>query len=547
MITPEHLAMDARGKLVVGYSMPLISGAEVLLRYTERQFRESGVDTNDVLAMFADLHGTVAALHKAGVVIGDFNDLNVLVKGTEAYQIDADSMQFGPYHCRVYTERFIDPLLSGPKVKRPTLTYPYKPDSDWYSFVVMFVRCMLYAGPYDGIYRPKDKNKRIPHDARPLHRVTIFNPEVRYPKPALPIEVLPDDVLDYFHRVFEKDERGEFPLALLRGMRWTQCTNCGTQHGRVLCPECAGPAPAAVKEAIQVRGTVTARTTFSKRTGIILNATHEGGKLLWVWHDGKQFRREDDSVVAGGGLKPTMRLRMRGPVSYIGFKDMVMEFEDGSLKKRLPVDSYGNLPMYDTNSQSTFWISDGRLQRAGRFGEGEYIGDVLKNQTLFWVGEKFGFGFYIAGEMSVYFVFNATRPGLNDRVALPRLTGQLVDSTCVFEKDRCWFVVATQEASAIINRCYVIKSDGTVEAQATAQQGDGSWLSVIRGKCPIGKGLLAPTDDGIVKLEVEHGAIAVTKRFPDTEPFVGFGTHLFVGDGGVYAVKRREVTHLTIK
>ena len=46
--------------------------------------------------------------------------------------------------------------------------------------------------------------RRITHDARPLHRITIFHPEVKYPKHAVPYGVLPDDILQYFHLVFEK-------------------------------------------------------------------------------------------------------------------------------------------------------------------------------------------------------------------------------------------------------------------------------------------------------------------------------------------------------
>jgi len=526
--------------------MDFIKGAEVLLRFTDSSFRQAGVDTNDVVRIFMDLHNTVRAVHSADVIIGDFNDLNVLVNGKEVYCIDADSMQFGKFLCMLYTEKFVDPLLCNQKAKRPELKKPYVPDSDWYAFCVMFMRCMLFTSPYDGIYRPKDPKKRIPHNARPLHRITVFNPEVRYPKPALSRDVLSDEILHHFHLVFEKDQRGEFPMSLLETCRWTKCTNCGTEHARVLCPKCAGPAPAAVKAVIQVRGNVTSKRVFQTKHGVVLHASYQSGKLCWVWHDGKKFIREQGGVVAEGGLRPSVRFRLLDDRTFIADNGLVLDFKNNKLKERFPVDSFGSLAMLDTNSKNIYWISDGRLMKQGMFGEGDIIGNVLKNQTLFWVGEKFGFGFYIAGTFNVAFVFDAKTKGINDSVKLPRFAGQLIDSTCEISDKLCWFFMLVNEGSRMVNKCFVINKSGMILAEATAQQGDGSWLSEIRGGFAVGNAFLVPTDDGIVKVEYEHGRINETKRFPDAEPFVSFGSHLFAGDGGLYVVSKRNIAHLTI-
>lgn len=110
VIAPQGLATDAKGQKIVGYTMPLLGNAEVLLRYGERAFRESGgIEGNQVVAILRDLHATVEAIHRAGAVIGDFNDLNVLVPHgeTQAFVIDADSFQFAPFLCRVFTARFL--------------------------------------------------------------------------------------------------------------------------------------------------------------------------------------------------------------------------------------------------------------------------------------------------------------------------------------------------------------------------------------------------------------------------------------------------------
>src|SRR5206468_1441187 len=108
-------------------------------------------------------------LHGAGVVAGDLNDLNILVtRKDEGFFIDADSYQFGRYRCAVFTERFVDPLLSDAGATAPRLARPFEETSDWYAFFVLLMQCLLFVGPYGGIYRPKDQSKRVPAGARPL-------------------------------------------------------------------------------------------------------------------------------------------------------------------------------------------------------------------------------------------------------------------------------------------------------------------------------------------------------------------------------------------
>ncbi len=544
IVVPEELATNRSGDKVVGYVMRFLKGAEVLYRYTERSFRQQGGVSQDAVAsVFRDLYATVSEAHKVKIVVGDFNDLNVLVIGAEAYPIDADSFQFGQYFCKVFTARFVDPLLCDPKSTSPMLQKPHSPTSDWYAFAVMLFQCLLFVDPYGGLYRPKDQAKQIPHTARPLHRITVFNPEVRYPKPAVPYGVLPDDLLQQFHLIFEKDWRGVFPIQLL-AMRWTVCTKCGTEHARSVCPTCKEAAPAAVKEVTVVRGNVTATRIF-RTNGIILFAAYQGGELRWLYHENGQFKREDGTTVLSGDLDPQMRFRLRSEATLIGKDGQLVALQPGNSPERIAVDQYGMLPIFDANERFRYWTQSGQLLRDGQLGP-EYIGDVLAGQTLFWVGAKFGFGFYRAGTLCVAFVFDAERRGINDNVKLSPIRGQLVDSTCFFAKDQCWFFTATREAGKTVNRSTVIKADGTIVAEAESEEGDGSWLSDIRGKCAFGNSLLAATDDGIVRVEIDNGKIVVTKEFPDTEPFVSSGVHLFPGTQGLHVVSRQEISVLKI-
>ena len=544
VVCPEALATDRTGQTILGYTMRFLSGTTVLLRYAERSFRQAGVSHATVVALFRDLHRTVSALHQAGVVIGDFNDLNVLVTGTEAWLIDADSFQFDRFLCRVFTARFVDPLLCQPDATSLVLHRPHTTASDWYAYTVMLMQCLLFVGPYGGIYRPRDPAQRIPQEARPLRRMTIFHPEVQYPKPAIPYGTLPDELLHHWHLVFEHDGRGPFPLQLLDLLHWQQCTRCGTEHARRVCPQCTVAAPAAVREVISQRGTVTVRRLF-RTPGLIVHAALQEDTLHWLYYEHNQLRREDGTVVWRGQLEPQMHYRLCGTATLLGHNGQVVTYLPAKNPERLSVDSAGTLLLFDSNARRRYWIAQGQLLRDGAWGP-EYIGDVLAGQTRFWVGARFGFGLYRAGELSVALVFDAERRGINDTVRLPPLRGQWLDATCTFTDTHCWFLVATQVQGTIVHQCWLVSARGDIEATARAERHDGSWLGTLHGKCAAGPFVFAPTDDGIVRVEAQHGQLVQTRMFPDTEPFVDSSCHLFAGQQGMYVVDRHEIRLLTI-
>ena len=544
IVRPQDLALDRKNQ-ITGYTMRFLKGADPMMRYAARDFREkSGIGNDLIVRLFTDLYQTLSATHAAGMVIGDFNNLNVLVIGTEAYLIDTDSFQFGPFFCRVFTAKFVDPLLC--PLPSPALmpTQPYSKDSDWYAYTVMLLESLLCVDPYGGVYRPKDPSERVVQTLRPAKRITIFHPEVRYPKTAFPYAVLPDDLLQHFRLVFEKDRRGAFPLALLQQLRWTRCRACGLEHARPNCPSCAQPAAvAAVKLPTVIRGKVTALQIF-RTEGVILFAVEQNGELMWLYHENGEFKREDGNRIGPGTLHPRTRYRIRGKETWIGKGNGLIRFVPGKAPQSHRVDCFDGLPVMDTNDRHGYWLESGQLFRDGFPGQ-ELIGQVLEGQTLFWTGRQFGFGFYRAANLSVSFVFDAQRRGINDRVPLA-LRGQLIDAVCTFSEEHCWFFAALKQSGKMVHQCVLIGPEGLVHATAEAEQGDGSWLSTLHGCCAAGPFLFAPTEEGIVRLENENGRMVITKEFPDTEPFVDSGCRLFAGKKGIYVVGRQEIQLLTL-
>ena len=547
VIVPIEFVTDGPGGAIIGYTMKLVRNAEMLIRYSDLTFRQA-VNHQSVQEIFLDKHATLAALGRRNVVLGDYNDLNVLVSDNKAYFIDFDSAQFGQFICRMFNVRFVDPLLCTIKNGELDLIKPHSTDSDWYAFTAMMFRSFLLVDIYGGVYRPKVPGK-FKESERPMRRITVFHSDVRYPKPVLPYRgILPDDLMQYFYQVFEKDRRGEFPRLLLESLRWTKCTNCGTEHARGVCPNCAQVAPAAIKEMVIIRGKVIATRIF-RTDGVIVFAAFQQGELRWLEHRETKFFRENGQSILSGQLDPLVRYRINGDFTLLGKGKQVVDISpsgpSGQINK-LEVDSFMSLPMFDANGYSRYWIQGGQLMRDGRFGP-QYIGNALTGQTLFWVGEKFGFGFYRAGKINVAFVFDADRPGINDSVNLDLGAGQMIDSTCFFSQECCWFFMVCEEGGRTVNGCSIISRDGKVLASAKKFQARAEeWLAQIRGKCAVGNFLFAATDEGIIRLEVVNGKIQKTREFPDTEPFVHSGTHLFPGAGLLYAVSGHEITTLKI-
>jgi H/ACA ribonucleoprotein complex subunit 3 len=550
-IAPEELATDCQGNTLLGYTMPLLKGMNPLLRYSDRSFRTaSGIGNQSVVELFRDLHHTVAQIHEAQVAIGDFNDLNVLVAGTAAYLIDVDSFQYGQFLCRVFTTRFVDPLLCDPQQHQPVLQQAHTAHSDWYAFTVMLMQCLLFVDPYGGIYQPKNKQEKVLHTARPLNRITVFHPEVRYPKPAIPYQVLSDDLLQYFYGCFEQDRRGIFPRQLLDKLQWTKCTNCGLEHARLSCPHCTQISrPVTPPRTLTVRGNVTATPIFSTE-GVILTATLQGETLHWLYHEQGSFKRENQSVILTGELDLEMQFWLQGKSTLVGKQGQVIAIEPLSSgnqsQVRLAVDRYQERPMFQCNAFKRYWLYGGQLFRDGQLGS-EYIGDVLSTQTQFWVGSHFGFGFYRAGNLNGAFVFDAKEHAINDQIKFPHWSGQLVEANCLFSETYCWFLTATQEQGRILHRLYVITSAGKVIALAEAERGDGSWLSSLQGKCAVGNFLLAATDAGIVRLEPHNRQIIKTKEFPDTETFVDDRCQLLAASQGLYIVSQQQIIRLQLR
>ncbi len=292
VVAPVGLALASkRSTTVVGYLMPKIAGTALHAYGEPRWRRDHPVAGDEVLAALLALHDALLGLHRAGVVVGDCNDLNVLVDGRRVHLIDVDSYQLPGFPCAMFSERFVDPRLcdrAGVPIR------PHDEASDWFAFAVMAFRSLLGVSPWGGVHQPATLAARCPAAARARQRLSVYAADVVYPRAARPLAILPDELAATFRVIFERDQRGVFPRDVLERLRLRTCSGCGDEHARVRCPTCqvrAHVPPAVVHGRLRWQPIARAEVVLATRELAISGST--------LWRPGRLGPERIGDVLAG--------------------------------------------------------------------------------------------------------------------------------------------------------------------------------------------------------------------------------------------------------
>lgn len=140
-LTPIGYAM----KRIIGVPLKKLSHGKLCDKYFPKMNRMHMVE---ILLQIAK---TLNAIHKQGFVVGDLNDMNILVQIENAelgavHFIDSDSFQFGKYRCLVGRPEMTPPELHD----RAYSEFNRSVESDTYGFAVLaFQLFMLGRHPFD--------------------------------------------------------------------------------------------------------------------------------------------------------------------------------------------------------------------------------------------------------------------------------------------------------------------------------------------------------------------------------------------------------------
>lgn len=523
VVGPTELATDRAGA-IIGYRMPLVPGAEDFSRLAQRKWRLGVLSSDQLVALFRSLHAAVEQVHGARVVIGDFNDGNVLFAQGRPWLIDADSMQFGGYPCPVGHERFLDPRLYGVDLASAPR---FDEGSDWYAYAVLLFQSLLAVHPFGGVHATLPTLLR-----RAEQRHSVLRSDVALPRLAVRPGVLPDDLLHWFHAVFEKDARHPFPGSLL-SLSFTTCA-CGVEHARAVCPECHALGPVVTRQVLRSRGRCTARTAF-ETSGRVVHAAMQGG-LRYLAEEAGVLRREDGTVVSTTLAGPHRVFGLAGPVTWIADgAGRVEKWRGDRLVERAQTAVRGLWPVLAASTSTTYRQEQAWLVE---HESGARVGQVLEGQTWLWAGERLGLGFYRAGGLTVAFLLRAGKAGLKQLEGIG-WTGRIVEADAVFDARHALLSVVTDDGGREVVHRWLVDEGGAVLARSSG--GSRGHAAVLGGR------VVLATDAGLVALKADAGHLLEATLFPDTQPFVSAGDELLPNtDGSLFVVGARDITQLTL-
>lgn len=551
VVSPLDLVEDGRGS-VVGFSMRALAGAVDLHRFSQRRWRDGRVESAAVLALFRDLGATVERLHARAIVVGDLNDGNVVVTPPSSapltagpaswtpWLIDADSMQFGAHRCVVAHERFLDPRLYGIDLGT---TAALSRESDWYALAVLLFGSLLYVHPFGGAHPSHGTMLR-----RAEARCSVLRSDVKLPSAAVRPDVLSDDALAWFERVFEHDLREPLPSFIL-DTRFVRCA-CGAEHSRRCCPACT--ARVHVTPAVRARGRLRATPLFATRRGRIVAAVVQSGLHYAYEEDGQLFREGGAPVLPSAGEQagaapagifrdPTRIVRIAGSATWVGARGRAVKLACQRVLESRPIGLVHGELAVDAGLEGLVLVEGDALVRSANDTR---IGQVLAGQTRVRVGSSLGFAFYRAGSLTVAFVFDPRRGVLRQIEAFPRLEGKLVGWSAVFDEAHVLVTFGTEKRGRLEHTAHLVDARGAVIA--TDPSGDVLGPS-LAGRAISGGNVIVAREDGLVLLRADRAAarFVPVRLFPEAEDLVSPDAELLVGPGGsIFVVTHDDINHL---
>lgn len=535
VLAPQSLVRSKSGK-IKGYIMDAVLGAEAFAMLSNKKFRRQ-FPANKVNSLFINAYYTLKKLHSLGLIVGDYNDMNLLFlsgdKVNKAVYIDADSMQFDKYACMVATEQYLDPKLYGVDLSLKPVFTKY---NDYYSFAVMLFRSLLFVSPYGGIH------KNYPTFLKRAQAcISVFNKEVMYPKAALPFKVLPDDLLQEFYEIFEKGKREDFPINLIEELEWKKCEDCGMTHARSQCPCKMYDKEPVLKSRIIVNRSCRASVIFRTKGRILFTKQeYKNDKLKYIYEEYETLKREDGTIIMKGSVDKDIRFDIMGKTTLIAKNGNIALIRNSDVVEMTKSELYNNHTVFSASGRDYFRIVEGVLMNRNLM-----VANLLENQSWIKAGTNFGFGFYRIGLKSNYFIFPVSGKGIKD-IELPDIEGQLIEADCLFSDTHLLLLLSTLNKGKKINIMYLLNKEGELIAGKKENALDSMMLSSIQGKALLGDKVLSTTDEGLLLLDTNNGKLEGIKLFKDTEPFVNTECQIYPASGGVYVVSQSEIKLLEL-
>jgi H/ACA ribonucleoprotein complex subunit 3 len=549
---PIDLVFDTRSK-VIGFTMPVANKCKEVINLSNKKYRtQEQVTSNDIVKVFRHIKSTVDEIHSNNLIIGDFNDLNVLFNTHFlSVFIDVDSFQFGNYPCPVGTDQFIDPSLYGIDLsKKPCFTK----ETDWYSFAVMLFKSLLFAHPYGGVH----KTYQTLFD-RAQQKITVFEKDVIYPKIAINPDTLSDELLDYFYKVFKQGKRFDVPQSTLQNLEFVKCQKCNNSfyNGRGQCPVCFG---VVVKPVVDISQIITkkqidddkciADTLFFTEGIILFSKVLTDNRIVIV-----EYASNQTNLHIINGKKSTLKLWSghSRDTKYDFFQNYfvvsqekdLMVFDVSSRLQPLAKTTtltFDGMPVFCCSEKKLYRLTDKVLSICEVYN-GSLVENVsiqtLENQTWLDVGSNdLGIGYFRIFDQYHYFVFSSKG---RFEINLTKQNGKIIETCAEFSKSTVLFLQKTLYKGRTYSHYHIIDDQGQVLESKSEESISSDLLKNLSGKSLVGTTIVHPSDAGIVLEKKQQ--LALKK---ETSSYIDSNDKLSIYKDGILAVSEHKVTFLRL-
>ena len=509
VIAPIALAYDGVSR-VIGYVMVHVTNATPLIEYKTAKFRrENSITLERILRIMANLYKVVAAVHACGVVIGDFNDKNVLVLPDDTvYLLDADSFQFGRWECTTFVNGFVDPQIVEPREGSPKAFKKIGSHTrltDLYALMVMLFQLTVRVHPYtDGFCAGVNGEGQVPEVQRIHQRLSVFHDRVSLPDIATPFDRLPADIVDCFRQVFVEGKRGVLPPQILNG---------------TTPPAQSAPSSSTSKSPpSQTRQAAASTTHRPART--LLAVSLQGGQPRYVTYHEGAYRREGGQAFWSTPYDSRLTAIPAGHRTVMASDKTFVIFDGARHSDTVDTQAVFGRTTVAANSRHIYWLRESELVRDDTYGGTVSIGKVAANSTSIWVGERFGIALLRAGIFKKILVF--TEYGGFRTLTLPTDFGSIVDVQCAIGDQLAWLTLSTSSGGRTVNQCYVVDAAAQLRATATATPGDNTWLGSFNSAAhATGDKLLIPVPRiGVVRVGIAAERARQELVYPGTSALV---------------------------
>jgi hypothetical protein len=271
IVKPQNMLLKEATDVPVGYTMRAVPDSYSLCQLFTKAFRDRNNVTQDQIVQLAEkLQEHVRHVHKAGVLIVDLNELNLLVPKTldDVVLIDVDSYQTPGFPATV-----IMPSVRDYSVKAAD----FSPLSDWFSYAVLAFQLFVGAHPYKGVHQPTmaiDKDKRLEHRMR--QNISAFDPAVALPKVCYPFDAIPPTFRSWLKAVLQDGKRLPPPslLGVPAAVVTTPMTTFHVASGNLI-----------INEVLNLEGRTLVQ--YVESNGLILSLTTKGPSDMRIEMNGR--------------------------------------------------------------------------------------------------------------------------------------------------------------------------------------------------------------------------------------------------------------------